>query len=121
MYYICRKNFFFELREFRHIRSFIPKYDAILNLQIPLYIVIALYMVFQKYSLHRLQKYKTLLLVRFVTRTARSSHNTPILKSLHWLPVKYRINFKLCCITYRTLINRINPHSVRSFSFNSLM
>ena len=33
---------------------------------------------------------------RIVTRTSRFSHITPILKSLHWLPVIYRINFKIC-------------------------
>ena len=69
---------------------------------------------------------------RIVTRTSRSSHITPILKSLHWLPVQYRINFKLCCITHRALslkephylnsllINRLNSHSLRSSSLNPL-
>ena len=40
---------------------------------------------------------------RIATRTSRSSHITPVLKSLHWLPVQYRINFKLFCITHRAL------------------
>ena len=67
---------------------------------------------------------------RIITRTSRSSHITPVLKSLHWLPVQYRINFKLYCITHRALsleephylnsllINRLNSHSLRSSSFN---
>ena len=67
-----------------------------------------------------------------VTRTSRSSHITPVLKSLHWLPVQYRINFKLCCITHRVLslegphylnsllIHRLNSHSLCSSSFNPL-
>ena len=66
-------------------------------------------------------------------RTSRSSHITPLLKSLHWLPVKYRISFKLCCITHHALslgephylnsllILRLNPHYLRSFSFNPHM
>ena len=32
---------------------------------------------------------------RTVTRTSRQSHITPILKDLHWLPVKYRVQFKI--------------------------
>ena len=55
-----------------------------------------------------------------------------ILKSLHWLPVKYRINFKLCCITHcafrfrephylnSLLISRLNSHSLLS-SVNPFM
>ncbi len=31
------------------------------------------------------------------------SHITPILKSLHWLPVAYRIQFKILTLTYRAL------------------
>ena len=30
-------------------------------------------------------------------------HITPLLKSLHWLPVRYRIKFKLCSLTYQAL------------------
>ena len=84
-----------------------------------------------KYSINRLQKIQNSV-ARIVTRTSRSSHITPVLKSLHWLPVQYRINFKLCCITHRALslkepyylnsllINRLNSHSLRFSSFNPL-
>ena len=40
----------------------------------------------------------------FVTHSVRSSHITPILKSLHWLPVNYCINFKICYITHHALL-----------------
>ena len=33
----------------------------------------------------------------------RFSRSVPILKRLHWLPVKFRIHFKICAITFRTL------------------
>ena len=33
----------------------------------------------------------------------RFSRSTPILKRLHWLPVKFRIHFKICTITSRAL------------------
>ena len=35
-------------------------------------------------------------LARVVTKSSRFCHITPLLKSLHWLPVRYRIKFKLC-------------------------
>ena len=38
-----------------------------------------------------------------VTNAPRFSRSVPILKRLHWLPVKVRIHFKICAITFRTL------------------
>ncbi len=32
---------------------------------------------------------------RILTRTRKSEHITPVLRSLHWLPVTFRINFKV--------------------------
>ena len=40
---------------------------------------------------------------RIVTRTARHDHITPVLKELHWLPVKYRVQYKLLVHTYKAL------------------
>jgi len=40
---------------------------------------------------------------RIVTRTSRRSHITPILKDLHWLPVKYRVKFKILMHMYKAL------------------
>ena len=40
---------------------------------------------------------------RIVTRTRRSEHITPVLKQLHWLPVSYRIKFKVLLYTYKAL------------------
>ena len=54
------------------------------------------------YSIHRLQKVQNTA-ARIVTRGVRSLHITQIFTSLHWLPVNYCINFKICCITYRVL------------------
>ena len=49
--------------------------------------------------LHAIQNAATTLL----TRSSRRSHITPILISLHWLPVAYRIQFKILTLTYRAL------------------
>ena len=40
---------------------------------------------------------------RIVTRTKKTDHITPVLASLHWLPVRYRIQYKLLLITYKAL------------------
>ena len=58
---------------------------------------------------------------RIVTCSVRLSHITPILKSLHWLPVNYSINSKICCINHCAL-SLHEPHylsSLFSLQFNS--
>ena len=54
------------------------------------------------YQLSRLQRLQNSA-ARLIARVPRSEHITSILKSLHWLPVHQRINFKICCLTYRAL------------------
>ena len=44
-------------------------------------------------------------LARVVTKSLRFCHITPLLKSFHWLLVRYRIKFKLCSLTYQALIS----------------
>ena len=90
-------------------------------------------MVFQSILFIACKKYKTLLLVllhvSLIHHILFSSSNLYI----DYHAVKYRINFKLCCITHRALllgepyylnsllIPRLNPHSLRSSSLNPLM
>ena len=45
-------------------------------------------------------------LCRIVTRTHRFSSVTGPLMSLHWLPVKYRVQFKVCLMTYKVYKNK---------------
>ena len=40
---------------------------------------------------------------RVLTRTRRRDHITPVLASLHWLPIKWRIDFKILLLTYKAL------------------
>ena len=42
---------------------------------------------------------------RLLTSTRSRDHITPVLRDLHWLPVKYRIEFKLLLTTYKSLNN----------------
>ncbi len=49
---------------------------------------------------------------RVVTRTGWLDHITPALYELHWLPVEYRINFKILLNTYKAL-NGLAPQYIR--------
>ena len=40
---------------------------------------------------------------RVFTRTRKFDHITPVLKQLHWLPVRYRIVFKILLLVYKAL------------------
>ena len=40
---------------------------------------------------------------RLVTLSRKSEHITPILRSLHWLPIHHRITFKVLLLTYKIL------------------
>jgi hypothetical protein len=43
---------------------------------------------------------------RVVTRTAKYNHIKPVLQKLHWLPVRYRINFKILLLTFKASIGK---------------
>jgi hypothetical protein len=53
-------------------------------------------------TIHKLQRVQNTA-ARIVTRTRKYDHITPVLKQLHWLPVKDRINFKIMLLTFKTL------------------
>ena len=55
-----------------------------------------------KRDLAKLQRVQNCL-ARVVLRAPRFSPSLPLLKQLHWLPVSYRINFKLSTLAYRAL------------------
>ena len=40
---------------------------------------------------------------KVVAKSLRFCHITPLLKSLHWLPARYRNKFKFCSPTYQAL------------------
>ena len=42
-------------------------------------------------------------LARVVTKSPPFTRSVPLLRSLHWLPVKYRAHFKICLLTYKAL------------------
>ena len=82
-------------------------------------------------SVHRLKKIQNTA-VRIITRCNPQDNITPHLKSLHWLPVHLRIEFKILLLTFKVLNGlapmylcdlikfRVTPHSLRSESTNCL-
>ena len=53
-------------------------------------------------QLNRLQRIQNIA-ARIVTRSPKHDHITPVLKQLHWLPVRMRVLYKLLVLTYRAL------------------
>ncbi len=63
---------------------------------------------------------------KVLTRSRKYDHITPILQSLHWLPIEFRISYKILLLTYKalnglapayltSLLSRYIPtHSLRS-------
>ena len=47
---------------------------------------------------------------RFVFKMKKSDHITNALRRLHWLPVRYRIRFKIALITYKSLHDQGPPY-----------
>ncbi len=45
---------------------------------------------------------------RVLTRSRKYDHITPILQSLHWLPIKFRISYKILLLAYKAL-NDLGP------------
>ena len=42
-------------------------------------------------------------LAHAVPKSPPFTRGVPLLRSLHWLPVKYRVHFKICLLTYKAL------------------
>ena len=61
-------------------------------------------------KLQRVQNYAA----RVISKTPRRDHITPVLKSLHWLPVKNRIVFKVLVLVYQSLHN-LSPTYIQDF------
>ncbi|XP_055492976.1 uncharacterized protein LOC129698113 [Leucoraja erinacea] len=105
------KASFFQLRTIAKIKQFV-QFD---DLEKIIHKFIAsrldycnsLYTGISQSSLPRLQLVQNAA-VRLLTGTRKRDHITPILASLHWLPVRFRINFKILLYVYKAL-NRLAP------------
>ena len=62
----------------------------------------ALLIVLPKYQIDRFQSVLNTA-ARIITLTCKYDHITPVLVRLYWLPVSYRIRFKVLPLTYKAL------------------
>ena len=67
----------------------------------------------RKCDLKRLQVVQNTL-CRIVTRTSRFTSITPARKSLHWLPIEHRIQFKINLLTFKAL-HFLSPPYLKSY------
>ena len=103
---ICRASFF-QVRQLRQIRSSLDKTSAIILANFMVYTKLAycnaLLYGLPAVSTIRLQ-YVQNALARVVCKAPNlQSHNSALLKELHWLPVPERIKFKIAVMTFKTL------------------
>ena len=118
------KNSFYQLRVISRLKSFLSHND--LEIVIHAFITSrldycnSLYLGLPQSSLRRLQLVQNAA-ARLLTGTRRHEHITPILASLHWLPVIFRIQFKIVLFVYKALnglapayiTELVQPHSAQ--------
>uniref|UniRef100_A0A3B3CUW0 Reverse transcriptase domain-containing protein n=1 Tax=Oryzias melastigma TaxID=30732 RepID=A0A3B3CUW0_ORYME len=100
------KNCFYHLRNVAKLKSILSRSDleTIIHAFISsrLDYCNSLFTCFNKRSLNRLQLVQNSA-ARLLTGTSKRTHITPILSALHWLPVKFRIDFKILLLVFRAL------------------
>ena len=47
---------------------------------------------------------------QLILKKLKCDHVTPLLKELHWLPVKYRIQYKLATLAFRHFVGTLPPY-----------
>ena len=119
---IC-KSCFYHIRDLRRIRRHIPISTAktISNALISsrLDYCNSLINNIAKQDLSKLQRVQNCL-ARVILRAPRFSPSLPLLKQLHWLPVNYRIKFKLCTLTFRALAIHQPPYLASLLHFSNI-
>jgi len=102
---------FFDIRALRHIRTFLDLECsksiacAIVNSRLD-YANSCLSGI--SYNIHRLQRVQNCL-ARIVKPTVSATMSCSLLASLHWLPIRQRVIFKLAGLVYRSLLETSLP------------
>ena len=116
------KSCHFNIRDIRRIRHLLPlsTATALANSLVSskLDYCNSLYSGISQTNLNKLQRIQNSL-ARVITNTSKYQHITPTLKKLHWLPIKQRIDYKTCLLTYKTLTNQQPTYFYNSLSFPS--
>ena len=104
---VC-KSCFVKFRDLRHVRRFqgdvfVLVADALVSSRLDY--CNSLFRSFAKFNLHKLQciQNSAARIVSNTSRYTRYTSITPVLKKLHWLPVKQRIMFKTATLVYKFL------------------
>ena len=72
----------------------------------------SLYSGISQTNLNKLQRIQNSL-AHVIKNTSKYQHITPTLKKLHWLPIKQRIDYKICLLTYKHLeINNLHTSTI---------
>ena len=107
---VC-KGAFYHLRNIARIRKFLtPKSTEILVhafISSKLDYCNSLLYGVPKFQLQKLQHVQNAA-ARLITQSCKYDHITPVLINLHWLPVEYRVKFKLLLLTFKAL-NELAP------------
>jgi hypothetical protein len=69
----------------------------------------SLYIGLPEYLINRLQMIQNNS-ARLITHTRKHDHITPVLIELHWLPVEYRIKYKILLLTFKCLHHLAPPY-----------
>ncbi len=116
------KNSFYQLRIISRIKSILSFQD--LEKVIHAFITSrldycnSLYLGLPKSLLARLQMVQNAA-ARLLTGAKKHEHITPILASLHWLPVSFRIQLKILLIVFKALNGQAPSYISDLISFNS--
>ena len=111
---VCRSCYFHirnikSLKPILHHEALISVVNAFVNSRLD-YCNSLLYGLSAK-IIHKLQRIQNSA-ARLVSGCRKYDHITPVLRDLHWLPVKQRIDFKILTLTYKAL-NGLGPGYVR--------
>ena len=102
---VCKISYL-HLRSMRHVRSCLPplilRTVACSIISAKLDYFNSLLYVTTHGNIHKLQLVQNSL-ARLVTGTRKFDHISPVLAKLHWLPVSYRITYKIAVLTHKTL------------------
>ena len=100
---LCRTSFFL-LRNLFKIRKYLA--DEATSKVVHAFVTTKLeycnhlYFGLPKYQVNKMQRVQNTA-ARLVTRSSKHDHITPLLQQLHWLPVSYRIVFKILLLVYK--------------------